>query len=303
MGPPAKKRALRGPELRRGKRARKEGGGHVDSADGDDFEEEERAPVRRPVSTWVDVTSTVKRAKTSKVVARESKQLGDALEGYEWGSEDSPWLHLITKTHEDRGQECAQLQGTDGVFSITNAHFRAAGPLPRIPKLTGSSIVGGAHGDNAGGASARSSRVLAPQWPGHTDTGPPLDAVASAQLMVRLFRRSDAPPHASDLLHRVVLRDLLRARRSPAYRAQFLAQEAHLEAPRENTGPRECMDVSAKTLRAVWSEQPVIRRGAPRLTEEALDREAPGGHSLAANKSPADKSPQGSGGGAAKSKR
>ena len=137
-------------------------------------------------------------------------------------------------------------------------------------------------------AGSSSSSSLAPQCPGHA--GPPLEAHAIARLMVRLFRRSDAPPHASDGLHRVALRELLCTRRSPAYRAKLLDQDGEHEAPsengskspldhsgsheaaRENTGPRECMDVSAKTLRAMWSEQPVSRRGAPRMTEQELER-------------------------------
>jgi len=288
---------LRGSEKRRrGKRERKEGAGHIDSAEGGEDEDEELAPVepRRPLSA-----SHLKRAKTANgLLEKESTQLGDELEGYEWSSKDSPWLHMLTKNQEEGfDQQHAQLEGEDGVFSITSAHFRSVGPRPRIPWTPGCWMSGtlidaggGAHvSDDAGRAGSSSSislhgqttQTAAPQWPGHT--GPPLDAHAIARLMARLFRRSDAPPHASDGLHRVALRELLRTRRSPAYRAKLLdlhgqttqtISDGEHEAPRENTGPRGWMDVSAKTLRAMWREQPVSRRGAPRMTEEAIERNA-----------------------------
>ena len=201
----------------------------------------------------------------SRALEKEDKPLGEELRDDEWGPADSPWLRALhtKKQKAAHGQQSAELSGEedeeDGVFSVTSAHFRPAGPRPRIPWTPGCWMS-----ENAGGAGGSSSSSLAPQLPG--SPGPPLDAHAIAQLMVRLSRRSDAPPHPSDAVHRVALMELLRTRRSPeyrAYRASLLEQE---QAPR----PRECMDVSAETLQALSRERPVSRRGAPSVTAEEM---------------------------------
>ena len=175
------------------------------------------------------------------------------------------------KQEEEHGQQSAELSGEeeeDAVFSVTGAHFRPAGPPPRIPWTPGcfmsEKVI---DADDVGGAGSSSSSSLAPQLPGNP--GLPFDAHAIAQLLVRLSQRSDAPPHPSDAIHREVLGELLRVRRSPAYHraAKLLEQD---EAPREDTGPREWMDVSKETLQALSRERPPSRRGAPSVTAEEM---------------------------------
>ena len=186
MAPPANR--LRGPEKRgkrQGKREREEGAGH----EGADLEDEELAPVelRRPL----------KRAETTnELLDKESKQLGDELEGYEWRSEDSPWLHMLTKNQEEGFDlQHAQLEGEDGVFSITSAHFRSVGPRPRIPWTPGC-WMSGKLTDAGGGAPVSDdawTHQSAGPLPRHAslppaDSATPLDGALPSALLPKPLR-------------------------------------------------------------------------------------------------------------------